>query len=326
MGAVAEERFRVMGSDAHVAVAGADAAALLAMARARLDRLELTWSRFLPDSELSVANRSPGEWVPVSPETVELVDRSLRAQRATGGRFDPTRLGDVVAAGYRGTFGPDGPADGPSPLGAPAEAACAAAGCAAAGAAVELDRPGRRLRVRRGNGIDPGGIAKGFAADVVVEELLASGAPRACVNVGGDLRLGGRVEGDWLVDVEDPTAPLAAPICRLSIADGAVATSSRCRRRWRRPDGSEAHHLIDPSTGRPAATDVLTATVVAAEGWVAEALATAVFLAAGGPDGPEQAAAVLEGAGATGLVVTTDGVLAMPGLDRFVVGGGRVVA
>jgi thiamine biosynthesis lipoprotein len=59
---------------------------------------------------------------------------------------------------------------------------------------------------------------------------------------------------------------------------GAVATSSRLRRRWRTVDG-EAHHLIDPRTGRPARTDVVAATVVAGETWWAEALTKALFVA-----------------------------------------------
>ena len=305
-GELVEARFRVMGSDAHVAVEGDDAASCVEMAVARLERLERTWSRFLVDSEVSRANTAAGRWVPISDETVALVDRAQRAAVATGGRFDPTRLHDVIAAGYAGSFGPDGPAPAP-----PAELP---AGPPVPVDGVELDRAGRRLRVRPGTGFDPGGIAKGFAADLVVVLLLDAGAAGACVNLGGDLRLGGRVDGDWVVDVEDPRRRAAGPIRRLSVAAGAVATSSRCRRRWRRSDGTFAHHLIDPRTGRPAETDVLTATVVAAEGWVAEALATALLVAG---SRATDVAALVAGAGATGLLVTTSGVVELAGLDPF---------
>jgi FAD:protein FMN transferase len=71
-------------------------------------------------------------------------------------------------------------------------------------------------------------------------------------------------------------------LLRLAISDGAVATSSRLRRRWRTASG-DAHHLIDPRTGRPAHTDVVAVTVVAAEGWWAEALTKTLFLT--GPAG-----------------------------------------
>ena len=77
-----------------------------------------------------------------------------------------------------------------------------------------------------------------------------------------------------------------------------------------------AHHLIDPTTGAPAVTPTLSATVVAAEGWQAEALAKVAFLAP-----PEAFVAHLTEAGATGLVVTEDGVLRAPDLARFVTAG-----
>lgn len=311
-----ESRFRVMGSDAHVVVSTSgsqlDADSLLEVASARLRRLELTWSRFLPDSELSVANAHPGEWVEISHDTVELVDRALRAHVGTGGLFDPTLLGAVVDAGYDRSLGGDG-RPGPGPASAAVDGLLGDG--TSGGGSVELDRAGRRLRVRPGTGFDPGGIAKGFAADVVVGELLGLGADGACVNVGGDLRLGGEVGGDWTIDVEDPRLPDGAPIRRLSIAEGAVATSSRLRRRWTRPDGSEAHHLIDPRTARPARTEVLTATAVAAEGWVAEAAATAAFLVGG--DDVARLSDLMADAGATGLVVTRSGVIELPGIEDF---------
>jgi FAD:protein FMN transferase len=301
---VDEQRFRVMGSDAHVIVVGGPDG-LAEMARARLEYLEGRWSRFREDSELSVANAQPGRWTEVSPETVQLVERALVAHERTDGLFDPTRLHDVVAAGYSTSFDElasvhDAPVGTSSPT-APHDP-------------VEIDRPGLRMRIPSGCGFDPGGIGKGVAADLVSSELMAEGADGVCVNVGGDLRVRGAGPdgGDWVVGIEDPRDPDAPPLARLHLSDGAVATSSRLRRRWTRADGSDAHHLIDPRTGEPARTEVLTATVVAAEGWQAEALAKTAFLSP--LDG---FLARLADAGATGLVLTTSGVVPAPGLDAF---------
>ena len=305
---MAEARFRVMGSDAHVVVTGEDDG-LVEMARARLEHLERIWSRFLPDSELSRANASAGTWTPISDETVLLVERALLARDRTGGLYDPTRLQDVLEAGYRRAFEGLRHDDGGGPSRRePARPA------GDASHVVDLDVAGRALRVAEGAGFDPGGIGKGTAADLVVEELVTAGAAGACVNVGGDLRVAGvgPADGDWVVAVEDPRDPAGPPVVELVLADGAVATSSRCRRRWTGPDGTPAHHLIDPRTGRPAQTEVLAATVVAAEGWQAEALAKAAFLS-----GPSGLAACLEPAGATGLLVTGREVVAAPGLDAF---------
>jgi thiamine biosynthesis lipoprotein len=85
----------------------------------------------------------------------------------------------------------------------------------------------------------------------------------------------------WVVTVPDPLHA-DRELLRLAVPDGAVATSSRLQRRWRTTTG-EAHHLIDPHTGRPAETHVVAVTVVAGEAWWAEALTKALFLA--GPAG-----------------------------------------
>lgn len=302
-----ERRARIMGSDAHLIVVGG-APWLADTALARLEDLERRWSRFLSDSEVSRANAASGRWVQVSHETLSLVERAELARRRTGGRFDPTRLTDVRAAGYDRSFellsGPVGGAD----------RAPSAAPTPATPHEVLVDRAGGSILVPDGAGFDPGGIGKGYAADLVLDELLAEGAGGACVNLGGDVRVGGLGPdgGDWVVTVEDPRSPDGAPVATLRLADGAVATSSRCRRRWRRDDGTVAHHLIDPTTGAPAATPTLSATVVAAEGWQAEALAKVAFLAP-----PMTFVAQLTEAGATGLVVTEDGVLRAPDLGRF---------
>ena len=98
--------------------------------------------------------------------------------------------------------------------------------------------------------IDPGGIGKGLAADLVVDLMLAEGARGALVNVGGDLR----VEGDgpdgagWVVAIADPTD--ADDVIRTVALDaGAVASTWRTKRAWTAPDGTPRHHLIDPATG-----------------------------------------------------------------------------
>jgi thiamine biosynthesis lipoprotein len=297
-----------MGSDAVVVVVGG-APGLADAAMERLGDLERRWSRFLPDSEVSRANRCAGTWTRVGPETRALFERAELATRRTGGRFDATRLHDVVAAGYDRSFEQLGRPSGRRP------APC----WPAAGPEhrrVLVDHTSGSVLVPEGAGFDPGGIGKGFAADLVVAELLGEGAGGACVSVGGDVRVAGHGPDAtaWRIDVDDPRRSGAEPLMTVTLADGAVATSSRCRRRWRRADGSEAHHLIDPGTGAPAETATLAATVVAAEGWQAEALAKVAFVASDSAFLDH-----LTRAEATGLVVTEEGVTRAPGLGRFVV-------
>ena len=102
----AEIHFPAMGSSAHVIVVGGHPS-LPARARRSLDALERAWSRFLPDSEVSLLNASPGSRCAVSPETRLLVRRAIEGYRFTAGRFDPTVLPAVIAAGYDRDFGVD---------------------------------------------------------------------------------------------------------------------------------------------------------------------------------------------------------------------------
>jgi thiamine biosynthesis lipoprotein len=258
-----------MGSTAHVVVLGSRAAALAPLCRDRLAQLESRWSRFRHDSEVSVLNRSAGTDVIVSHDTALLVQRAIDGWRVTDGAFDPTVLGAMLRAGYDRDFGL---------LGDRLDGDVAPGSALANGAdGIEVDLATRRVYLPPGVGVDPGGIGKGLAADMVAAELLAEGAEGVCVNVGGDVRVAGVApdERGWRVDLEDPESGM--PFARVVLADGAVATSSPLRRRWR-GTRREVHHLIDPRTGDVADTDARSATVVAAEAWQAEVLAKAAIL------------------------------------------------
>ena len=305
--------FRAMGSDAHVIVVGGQPGAA-EQARQRTCDLERRWSRFLPDSEISDLTRRAGEWVALSADSVRLVERALDAWRLTVGRFDPTVLGAVIRAGYDRSFDELGPSGG----GSPSPLTVGAAG-------IRVD--GDRVRLPPGVGFDPGGIGKGLAADIVVAEALAAGAAGACVNLGGDLRVAGRPPDRpstqsptggtaWTVAVEHPWS--AEPLALLGLHDGAIATSTTLRRRWR-VEGQERHHLIDPWTGAPSTSDLTLAAVVTAEAWVAEVLAKAVLLR-----GSARAFDLVAGLGADALTVDRDGVIrSTPGLAAFL--GGRAL-
>ena len=154
----AELRFRAMGSDAHVVVVGGRPG-LLAVAQRRIEDLERRWSRFLPDSEISALNEHAGSFVAVSAETIELVTRSLDAYLLTDGWFDPTVYGALIRAGYDRTLDAvrEDPRRGCSGLQKGAERILVAADAVA---------------LPSGTGFDPGGIGKGLAADIVVDELV----------------------------------------------------------------------------------------------------------------------------------------------------------
>ena len=284
-----EVRFRAMGTDVHVAVVGA-AANLLELAERRIRELERRWSRFLETSEISTLNRNPGRPVVVSADTFELVTRAVAAWRATGGKYDPTVGPALAAHGYDRDF---------TDVARRIAPAATSAGPAPGPAAIDLLTGINTVILPDGVLLDPGGIGKGLAADLTAQLLHAAGADGALVNLGGDLRTLGRAPSadGWAVTVDDPLQP-GRELLRLAMPEGAVATSSRLMRRWQTTAG-EAHHLIDPTTGRPAQTPVVAVTVVAGEAWWADALTKALFLA--GPAGLEEIDDV------HAVVVTADG-------------------
>jgi thiamine biosynthesis lipoprotein len=142
--------------------------------------------------------------------------------------------------------------------------------------------------------LDLGGSAKGLAADLAVE-LLSPRGPCAA-DLGGDLR----VHGVHEVLVPNPVSGMLAEV--LELDDDAVATSGIDKRIWWDAGRRPAHHLLDPSTGRPAWTGVLSATAKAPTATLAEALAKAAILA-----GPNAGRMILARHG--GLLITPAGTV-----------------
>lgn len=278
--------FRAMGTDVELLLdsdSDAGTAEALQAAEDEIRRLEGLLSRFDPGSELSRLNRARS--AVVGPELAEVTGMALAGRESTGGRFDPTVHDALVAAGYDRSFDRM-----PDDLGVRPE------GPARCGGGVHLDRAARVVTLSTGVRLDLGGIAKGYAADRV-GDLLAHHGP-CLVNVGGDLAARGVPEdGAWAVGVETPEGVLS-----LSLERGAMATSGRDRRVWRR-DGVVAHHVIDPATARPADTDLLRVTVVAGSAAWAEVLATGFLLA-----GAEAAEVEADALGVPCVLVTDDGV------------------
>ena len=247
------------------------ARAALAAARAEVAACERELSRFDAASDLSRLNAARGDWLAVGPRLLEALRLALRAREETGGRFDPTVLPALVAAGYDRTFEqleerPAARADGWR-----------------AGAAVELDEASGSARLEPGAAVDLGGIGKGYAATRALEAMFEAWPmlPGALVDLGGDLAVRGETpeRGPWRIAVADPRQP-GATAGTLLLHGGGVATSGRDVRRF--GPGGSLHHLIDPATGEPARPGPLAVTVVAPSATEAEAHATALAIADAG--------------------------------------------
>lgn len=270
-----EATARSMGTDVRVVCTGhgPDPRELLA----RVEQLEGLWTRFSNDSELSRLGAMAGTPVLVGPETLDLVDRCLYAWRVTGGRFDPTVIGSLEALGYDRDLAEAAGVDAAASVTVDVDSA--PEGCRPAPGLADAfcDRATGLVRLPPAVRIDPGGIGKGLAADLAAVESTdeADEGFGVLVSAGGDLRTAGTTPpGGWKVELDH----LVGPPVQLVLAGGeAVATSSVLGRRWSGPSGA-CHHVIDPTTGLPTDGPAVSVSVIAAEAWWAEVLATVILV------------------------------------------------
>lgn len=157
--------------------------------------------------------------------------------------------------------------------------------------------------------IDLGGIAKGAAVDAIAAVLREHGIGHALINAGGDLGVIGHAGGDgeerpWRVGIRHPREDGLLGV--ISLEAGEAAFTSGDYERFFEVDGRRLHHLLDPRTGYPV-DHTQAVTVIAAGGTLADAAATAIFVA--GPERWRETAAAL--GIDTVLRVDADGSVAM---------------
>ena len=241
--------FTALGGDCELYRIGVGAGTL-AEAEAWVHRMHDRFTRFAETSELSHFNASAGSWTAVSEEMAALLREALRAYEISGGLVHAATLQALLAAGYTRDF-----ALGSTPTAAPP--------AAPRPLPEVLEVRDGEARLAPGAAIDLGGIAKGWFADRLAETL----GPNCLVNLCGDLYAngGGETGEGWPVGFGDRTVLLK---------DMGAATSGTTKRMW----GPGLHHLIDPRTSRPAATDLKEASVLAKTATDAEVFAKVALL------------------------------------------------
>lgn len=260
--------FRAMGCKMLALVDSESSPGILQDVPAWFEEWEQTFSRFRSDSELVQLNMDAGRPVQVSQTLWDVFQLSVSAERMTQGLVNPLILDALLNAGYDETF--EGVLSNPHRIFPDLEADVPSLG------SVIADETHRTISLPKGARLDFGGVAKGWAAHQAAERLKEAGP--ALVNAGGDISVSGpRLDGEsWHIGVADPFQP-DTHIDFLYVERGGVATSGRDYHRWSR-DRIPQHHIIDPRTGLPAETDILTATVVAPTAMEAEAMAKAVLI------------------------------------------------
>lgn len=260
--------------------------------------VESVCSRFDCTSELMRLCATVDTAVPVSSILFEAVRFAVAAARLTNGAFDPAVGGLMEARGFNrdyrtGLRVASGLPNGSRP----------------SYRDLELDDVNRTITLHRPLVLDLGAVVKGLAIDLAARELVS--ARNYAIDAGGDILVRGqnRAGSPWRVGVRHPRQP-ASVWCVLELSGAAVCTSGDYARRG---SGIE-HHLVDPRTGH-SPRDLVSATVVAPNAMLADALSTAAFVL-----GREPGLRLLAGQGLEGLTLdrTMD-----PGMTN---GFGRLVA
>jgi thiamine biosynthesis lipoprotein len=261
MGTIAQ--FAVVHRDPRQAHAAIDAA------MAELQWVERTMTRFTDSSDIGRANiLAARDAVCVTAEAAFVTSEALRWANAVDGRYDPA-IGAVCQL-WNVKHRHEPP---------PASQVAELAGRRFY-QSVEVDTFAGRPALRyHGNGarLDLGSIAKGFGVDRAIAALRRSGIEHAIVVAGGDLyALGTAPDGEpWSIGIQSPTDERALA-GTLVLSDRAVATSGTYRQFFRYR-GHKYHHIMDPFTAEPRATEMQSLTIIADSVMHADAATTALF-------------------------------------------------
>ena len=215
-------------------------------------------------------NKNAGNgYVELDPETVRVIEKAQQVAAFSGGAFDIT-VGPLVKAWGIGTDNER------IPSAQELEALLPLIGYQN----VDIDH--NMVSIKRGQMVDLGGIAKGYAGDAVIEVYQRHGITAACVNLGGNVvTLGSKPDGSpWRVGIRDPRPASSgneASLGVVKVIDKAVVTAGDDQRYFL-ADGQRYHHILDPATGYPARSDLMSVTLVTDSSLDADALATAVYI------------------------------------------------
>ena len=223
-----------------------------------------------------------GRDAPAGPHLAELIKRSQQIEVRSDGNFNPAIGGLIELWGFHTS---EYPVMGPPPS---AEEIKRWVLQAPSSRDIFLSK-GRVRSENRAVQLDFGGIAKGYAIDLAVQTLREHQVENAIVNAGGDLRAFGKHGSrPWRLGIRDPQGGVTGSI---SVDGDEAIFTSGIYERFRMDETTRYPHILNPHTGWPV-EHIASVTVIADEGILADAAATALMVA--GPAGWTEVAANLK--------------------------------
>jgi len=236
----------------------------------RLREIDRHMSANRDDSTIARINAAAGSRaVPADPETLTVLSAALAFAEKSGGLFDPT-IGPLVKLWDIG---------GESPA-VPEPRAIDDARALIDWKKVRVDETaGTVFLEQAGMRLDLGAIAKGWAADELARIIREWGIERAIIDLGGNIYALGSKDSQtpWHIGIRNPELSGGAPVISLHAVNRAMVTSG-LNERFFMENGTRYHHILNPETGFPADTDVLSVSILAERALDADALSTILFL------------------------------------------------
>lgn len=244
---------------------GINAEAAVAAVEKEIYKLDSLLDVTATSSDIHAVNASAGRQVTVSEQTANIVTKALEMSELTGGVYNIAMYPIIREWGFTA---------GDYKIPADATIRTLLQNIDYSQISVNNDS----IAIPKGMAIDVGGIAKGFTGDLIKDILGARGITSAIIDLGGDVQvIGAKADGsDWRVAINNPFGSDYLGI--LSVTDCAIMTSGSYERYFTGEDGKIYHHIMDPKTGRPAESGLVSVTIVAQAGYRGDALATALFI------------------------------------------------
>lgn len=237
----------------------------LSDAEEKLTELERLWSVTDPDSDIYAVNHSDGQAVSVSEETAELLSFALQMAEETDGALEPTIYPVLTAWGFTTEENR-----------VPSDAEITELLKNVGYERIRLEDT--TVQLDSGMMLDLGSVGKGYAGDLAAQVLKDSGITSALLDLGGNIQaVGTKSDGSpWRLGLRDPFSDGTLGV--LEISNQAVVTSGAYERYFIGEDGTRYGHIIDPATGYPAESGLASATVIAEEGRLCDALSTSLYV------------------------------------------------
>lgn len=260
-----DKSFFAMDTYMTITAYGENAESALNKAEERVSELENLWSVTKENSEIYAINHSNGQSVSVSPETAELFDFSLEISEMTDGALDCSIYPILTEWGFTTSDYTIPTEERISELLAYTDYR-------------KINFNGEYVQIPENMQIDLGAVGKGYTGDLVVEILKENGIESALLDLGGNIQtIGTKPDGtDWKIGLRSPFDE--GNFATLEVSDRAVITSGGYERYFVGDDGETYWHILDPKTGKPAHSGLISVTVIGDEGRLCDALSTSLFV------------------------------------------------